>query len=129
MSPIELSTVQKRMLREFAFRPLDALHFCSSTRAVTMAPKSVQLHINVLARAELVEEISGRHFQITHAGRNLLDNWNIVSAQSNSRYEVSRNGIRPSYTGNRMGSPRIGADNNLMHASLGMGPQINVRAA
>ena len=101
-SAIVLSTVQKRMLREFAFRPLDAAHFCSGTRAVTLAPKSVQLHINVLARAELVEEISGRHFQITHAGRNLLDNWNIVSAQSTGRYEAARTADKSAYTGNRM---------------------------
>ena len=102
MSNVILNIVQKRMLREFAFRPLDALHFCSGTRAVTLAPKSVQQHINVLARSELVEEIHGRHFQITRAGRNLLDNCDIVTAQSNSRYEAARNAIKTSYTGNNM---------------------------
>ena len=109
MSTIELSTVQKCMLREFAFRPLDAAHFCSGTRAVTLAPKAVQMHIKVLARAELVEEISGRHFQITHAGRNLLDNWSIVSAQSNSRYEAARNAVKSAFTGIEMVCTRPGA--------------------
>lgn len=128
MSPaIVLSTVQKRMLREFAFRPLDAAHFCSGTRTVTLAPKSVQLNINVLARAGLVEEIHGRHFQITRAGRNLLDNCDIISAQSSARYEGARS---PSnFTGIKMPSVRAGADDNLLHSSLVMGAQISVRAA
>lgn len=116
---ITLTTVQKRMLREFAFRPLDALHFCSSTRAVSMAPKSVQLHINVMARAGLVEEISGRHFQITHTGRNLLDNWTNASAQSNSRYEAARNTVKSVFTGIEMVCTRPGAGK----------PSLNGRAA
>lgn len=106
---ITLTTVQKRMLREFAFRPLDAAHFCSGTRAVTLAPKSVQLHINALGRFGLVEEIHGRHFQITRAGRNLLDNCDIVSAQSSSRYEFARTAARDKYAGNSMACTRPGA--------------------
>ena len=33
------------------------------------------------------------------------------------------------YTGNNMSSPRADADNNLLHASLGLSAQISVRAA
>ena len=94
-----------------------------------LAPRSVRAHINFLARAALVEEIHGRHFQITRAGRNLLDNCNSVTAQSSIRYDAARTANKSTYTGNNMGSPRAGADNNLLHASLGMWPQITVRAA
>lgn len=108
-TPIFLSAVQKRMLREFAFRPLDAAHFCAGSRVVMLAPRSVRAHINFLARAELIEEIHGRHFQITRAGRNLLDNCDSIAAQSGSRYEAARNAVKSVFTGIEMVCTRPGA--------------------
>lgn len=109
MADFVLSLVQKRLLREFAFRPLDASHFCSGKRTVVLSPKIVQTHINTLVRAGVLEEIHGHHFQITRAGRDLLDNCEFVSAQSDSRYEAARNAVRTAFTGIEMICTRPGA--------------------
>lgn len=103
----ELNPLQKSMLREFAFRPLDSAHFCSGKRNVTLAPKVAQTHINVLARAGYVEETQARHFAITRAGRLLLDNYDLARTQTLARYGNTTTSA--SYTGLNMPCPRANA--------------------